>query len=258
MIIRRKRTAEPERLGAVVISGDVTTQKPNSARVRLGALALGLSALLLTAFPLVRPFFPLDPRSPDEALAVASPSITSARWVVAHFLAMAAFVLLPFGMLALYAYLRAGMTETRALRALAWSLAGIVLIMPMLGFETYVLPILGRLYLAGTSGIARVVGLIYLGPAILVFLLGLLFLAIGVIYLSVAIWQDSRLPRWAGVLFAIGLALWFPPFPRAVRIIDGFFIGLGGLWLMSSLWRATEDAQRNVSNASRSAALHHP
>ena len=241
-----------------MISGDVTTQKPNSARVRLGALALGLSALLLTAFPLVRPFFPLDPRSPGETLAVASPSITSGRWVVDHFLAMAAFVLLPFGMLALHAYLRAGMTETRALRALSWSLAGIVLIMPMLGFETYVLPILGRLYLAGTSGIAPVVGLIYLGPAILVFLLRLLFLAIGVIYLSVAIWQDSRLPRWAGVLFAIGLALWFPPFPRAVRIIDGFFIGLGGLWLTSSLWRATEDAQRNVSNASRSAALHHP
>jgi hypothetical protein len=88
---------------------------------------------------------------------------------VAHFLAMVAFVLLPFGMLALYAYLRNGVMETRALRALAWSLAGIVLIMPMRGFETHVLPILGRLYLAGTSGIAPVVGLIYLGPAIAVF-----------------------------------------------------------------------------------------
>jgi hypothetical protein len=60
------------------------------------------------------------------------------------------------------------------------------------------------------------------------------------------------------VLFAIGLAPWFPPFPREVRIIDGFFIALGGLWLTSSLWRATEDDQRNVSNTSRSAALHHP
>src|SRR5215471_2395473 len=176
MIIRRKRAAEPERLGAVVISGNVTTRKPNSARDRLGALALGLSALLLTAFPLVRPFFPLDPRSPGETLAIASPSITSARWVVAHLLAMVAFVLLPFGMLALYAYLRAGLMEPRALRALSWSLAGIALIMPMLGFETYVLPVVGRLYLAGTTGIAPVVGEIYLGPAIAVFLLGLLFL----------------------------------------------------------------------------------
>jgi hypothetical protein len=116
-------------------------------------------------------------------------------------------------MLALYAHLRTGLMETRALRALAWSLAGIVLVMPMLGFETNVLPIVGRLYLAGTPGIAPVVSLIYLGPAIVVFLLGLLFLAIGVLYLSVAIWQDSRLPRWAGVLFAIELALWFPPVP---------------------------------------------
>jgi len=226
-----------------VILGDATTQKPNRPRVRLGALALGLSALLLTAFPLVRPFFPFDPRSPGETLAVASPSITSARWVVAHLLAVMAFVLLPFGMLALYAYLRAGLMEPRALRALVWSLAGIALIMPMLGFETYVLPILGRLYLAGTTGIAPVVGLIYLGPAIVMFLLGLLCLAIGAVHLAVAIWQDSRLPRWAGVLFAIGLALWFPPFPRAVRIIDGFFIGLGGLWLTFTMWRAAEDSQ---------------
>jgi hypothetical protein len=112
--------------------------------------------------------------------------------------------------------------------------------------ETYVLPIVGKLYLAGTTGIAPIVGLIYLGPAIVVFLLGLLFLAIGVVYLAAAIWRDSRLPRWAGVLFAIGLALRFPPFPRAVRIIDGFSIGLGGLWLASGLWRAADDALRNI------------
>ena len=186
-----------------MILDDVTMQKPNWGRVRVGALSLGLSALLLTAFPLVRPFFPLDPSLPSETLAVASPSVTSTRWLVAHLFAMGAFVLLPFGMLALYADLRAGLMEPRALRALAWSIAGIALIMPMLGFETYVLPILGS--------IAGVVGLIYLGPAIVVFLLGLLFLAIGVVYLAVAIWH-SRLPRWAGVLFAIGLALWFPPF----------------------------------------------
>jgi hypothetical protein len=231
-------------------------QKPNLARVRMGALTLGLSAVLLTAFPLVRPFFPLDPRSPSETLAIASPSITSARWAVAHLLAILAFVLLSFGMLTLYAQLRAGSVEPRALRALAWSLAGIALIMPMLGFETHVLPILGRLYLAGTTGIAPVVALIYLGPAIVVFLLGLLFLAIGAVYLAVAIWQDGRLPRWAGVLFAIGLALWFPPFPRTLRIIDGVFIGVGGLWLASGLWQAAEDAALDLSGTSGSTALH--
>jgi len=229
-------------------------QKQNLARVRLGAFALGLSSLLLTAFPLVRPFFPLDPRSPDETLAAASPSITSASWVMAHLIAMLAFVLLPFGMLTLYAHLRAGLVEPRALRALAWSLAGITLIMPMLGFETHVLPIFGKLYLAGTTGIAPAVTHIYLGPTIFVFLLGLLFLAIGVIYFSLAIWQDGGLPRWAGLLFAIGLTLWFPPFPRVIRIIDGFFIGLGGLWLAWSMWQGAE-AQLKSAGTSDSAAL---
>ena len=229
-------------------------QKPNLARVRLGAFALGLSALLLTAFPLVRPFFPLDPRSPDETLAAASPTITSASWMIAHLIAMLAFVLLQFGMLTLYAHLRAGLVEPRALRALVWSLAGIALIMPMLGFETHVLPVLGKLYLAGTTGIAPAVALIYLGPAIVVFLLGLLFLAIGVIYFSLAIWQDGGLPRWAGLLFAIGLTLCFPPFPRALRIIDGFFIGLGGLWLAWSMWQGAE-AELKPAGASDSAAL---
>lgn len=127
-------------------------------RARLGALALGLSALLLTVFPLVRPFFPLDPTSPDETLALASPSITSASWVVSHLLAMLAFVLLPYGMLTLYAHFAEARLEPRALRALAWSLAGIILIMPMLGVETHILPIVGRLYLAGTTAIAPAVG----------------------------------------------------------------------------------------------------
>jgi len=71
-----------------------------------------------------------------------------------------------------------------------------------------------------------------------------------------AIWQDGRLPRWAGVLFAIGLALWFPPFPRTLRIIDGFFIGLGGLWLATDLWQAADDAPPNLSSTSGSTALH--
>ena len=207
-------------------------------------MALALSALLFAAFPLVRPFFSLDPRSPEASLAAASPVVTSAPWVVAHYLAMLAFVLLLFGTLTLYAHLRGGPAEPRAARTLAWSLAGITLVMPMLGFEIHVFPIIGRLYLARTAGIAPFVSLTYLGPAMVVFLLGLVFLAIGVVYFAVAIWRDGSLPRWAGVLFAIGLALWFPPFPRALRVIDGFLIGLGGLWLASRMWPARNARRR--------------
>src|SRR5262249_16661409 len=121
---------------------------------RLGSLALGLSALLLTVFPLIRPFFPLDPRAPAETLAVASPPIVSTPWVVSHLVCTLAFVLLPYGMLSLYAALASTPSEPHALWALVLSLAGIALILPMLGVEAYMLPILGRLYLAGQSGVA--------------------------------------------------------------------------------------------------------
>ncbi len=209
----------------------------NPARTRSGALALGLSALLFVVFPLIRPFFPLDPSSPAETLDVASPAIISAPWVTAHLSLMLAFVLLLYGVLTLYVHLANGQAEPRSLRAMVLSLAGIALIMPMLGVETHILPIIGKLYLAGQTGIAPAVERIYLGPAIAVFLLGLLLLAVGAITFAVAIWRSEVLPRWAGVIFAIGLALWFPPFPRMIRVIDGLLIGIGGIWLAWRLWQ---------------------
>lgn len=151
---------------------------------------------------------------------------------------MAAFVLLLYGVLALYTQLANSHVEPRAWWALMWSLAGIVLIMPMVGVEVHILPIIGKLYLNGQTGIAPAVRQIYLGPAIGVFLVGLVLLAIGAITFASAIWHSGTLPRWAGVIFAIGLALWFPPFPRMIRTLDGLLIGIGGIWLAWSLWRS--------------------
>jgi len=213
-----------------------------STRIRLGALALGLSALLFAAFPLVRPYFRLDPRSPDETLAGASPVITSVPWVLSHVIAMLAFVLLIYGLLALYGRLEADYRGPSAIFGLVLSLAGIALIMPMLGVEIHILPIIGRLYREGATNLAPAVALIYLGPATLMFLFALLLLAVGSICFAIAIWRSGVLPRGAGVLLAIGLALWFPPFPPLIRILDGFVIGIGGIWLARGIWRATVPA----------------
>jgi len=213
-------------------------------RRRLGAAALALAALLLAVFPLIRPFFPMDPTMPEPTLRAASGPFTSAPWLLAHSIAMLAFVLLMCGTLTLYARQADGEQEALALRGLVASLTGIALVMPMLGVETHIMPLVGRLYLAGTTDIAPIVGQIYLGPAIAVFLLGLLLLAIGSVCFAVAIWRTRMLPRWGGVIYAIGLALWFPPFPRPVRVVDGVLIGVGGVWLACSLWR--EAAQENA------------
>jgi hypothetical protein len=71
----------------------------------------------------------------------------------------------------------------------------------------------------------------------IVFGLGLFGLAVGAIGFARIIWRTDALPRWAGVAFAAGLALWFPPFPRGIRVVDRFLIGIGGAWLGWTLWR---------------------
>ena len=133
-------------------------------RIRLGALVLGLSAFLLMLFPLIRPFFPLDVFAPERTLAVASPAFASLAWVISHFLAMLGFVLLQGGMFALYAFHADAEAEPRAFRGLVWGLAGVALVLPAFGVEAYTMPIIGKLYLAGASGLAPVIPLTYQGP----------------------------------------------------------------------------------------------
>src|SRR5207253_774582 len=127
------------------------------------AVTLGLSSLALAAFPLVRPFFPFDPRTPAETLAGASRAVTSPRWLVAHYLALIGFVLLLCVLPALHARLSAAGARPSARRATLLSGTGIALILPTLGVELYVLPGIGRLFLEGNAAVAPLVGSIYLG-----------------------------------------------------------------------------------------------
>ena len=80
---------------------------------------------------------------------------------------------------------------------------------------------------------------IRMGPQARVLFPGLLILAIGAVAIAVAVWCSGALPRWSGVMLALGLVLFFPLFPRAVRVIDGLLIGAGGVWIASGMLGAT-------------------
>lgn len=203
--------------------------------MRGAALTLGLSSVALAVFPLIRPFFPFDPTTPAETLAGASRAVTSARWLIAHYLALAGFVLLLGVLPALYTRLAAAGVEARARRATLLSGVGVALILPTLGVELYALPAIGRLYLDGQLAVAELVGLIYRGAAVLVMLLGLLLLALGAVMFARAVGKTGALPRWAAATYAVGLAFWCPLLPPPVRIVDGLLIGVGGLGLAWAL-----------------------
>jgi len=203
---------------------------------RPGALALGTSALLLAAFPLLRPFFRLDVFSPALADTASGP-LASAPWVVAHLMLMLAFALLPLGLMAVATALADDGGRRRARRGMLTAIVGTMLVMPAVGVETYAMPVIGRLYLDGVEGVAPALARIYRGPMTLVMLVGLLLLTARAIDLARAAWRRATLPRWGAVWLAAGLALWLPLLPPPVRVVDGLLIGLGGVWLALGLWR---------------------
>jgi hypothetical protein len=139
---------------------------------------------------------------------------------------------------ALHTRLSAAGAQPRARRATLLSGTGIALILPTLGVELYVLPGIGRLFLEGNAAVAPLVGSIYLGGATLVMVLGLVLLAVGGIMLATAIARSRSFSTWAGITFAVGLALWCPLFPPVVRVADGVLIGIGGVGLAWTLFRA--------------------
>lgn len=214
-------------------------QTAHRDRIRLGALGLGLSALLLAVFPLARPFFPMNIFAPEQTMAAAGAAFASMAWVLSHYLAMLGFVLLLGGMLALYALHADTEPEPRAFRGLLWGTMGVALILPAFGVEAFTMPAIGRLHLDGVTGLAPMIPLTYGGPMTIVLILGLVFLAVGAFNFAFAIRRRGQLPVWAAFVFAIGLALWLPLLPRPVRVIDGLLIGLGGIPLAWSMWRNT-------------------
>jgi len=69
-------------------------------------------------------------------------------------------------------------------------------------------------------------------------------LAVGAIMLATAIARSRSFPTWAGITFAVGLALWCPLLPPAVRVADGLLIGIGGIGLACfGRWITPEDAE---------------
>lgn len=205
--------------------------------MRGAALTLGLSSLALALFPQFRPFFFFDPTHPMETMEAAAAAVASGPWRFAHYLALTGFVLLLGVLPALHARLAVAGVEARSRRATLLCTLGVALILPTLGIELYAMPAIGRIFLAGNVSIAPAVSLMYIGGALLIMLLGLLLLAIGGIVLAIAIARSRALPRWAGIVYAIGLAAWCPLFPPILRVVDGLLIGIGGIALAWALRR---------------------
>lgn len=198
----------------------LTDDRP-AVTARGGATALLLAGALFVLYPAVRPYL-------DLTAAGSAPAFASSAWLLAHLSAVAGFVLLPLGLLAV----RATVVRSRVAGAaflVTW--LGVGLVLPYYGAEAFALNAIGeRILTTGDLGLLDLVDAVRNGPVqITAFGVGLLLVAVGAVLAAVAVWRSGTVARWAGVPMAAGFVLFLPQFyaPPALRIAHGVLVGVG-------------------------------
>jgi hypothetical protein len=156
--------------------------------------------------------------------------IASNAWVVAHSLAIVAFVLLVLGLFGVYGALRQTSVERLTLMALVVSWVGVGLTLPFYGAEVFGLHAIGQAALRNhDASLVALASDVRGEPGIWFIVIGLVLLAAGIALFAIAIWRSRVLTRWIGIPLAAGFALYLPQFmtPQPVRVAHGFLITIG-------------------------------
>ena len=215
-----------------------TTVSPS--RVRLGALSLALSGILFLLYPALRPFS-------NEASLQGAQAFASPFWVLSHMLAVVGFILLVLGLLGLHSALQTTPVERLVFVALVLTWIGVGFTLPYYGAEIFALHAIGQEAVRQQSvALLTLVDAVRFGPAIFVFAVGLLLLAVGPILVAIAVWRSGTLSRWSGMVFALGFALYIPQFfgTQPIRVAHGVLVAVGCIWLA---WSMVQGQQRKAS-----------
>lgn len=203
------------------------------SRVRLGAAALAVAGILFVLYPAIRPFS-------DETSLLGAAAFAMNAWTVAHMLAMAGFILLTLGLVGLYGALQKIGVERLAFSALIVGLVGVGMTLPYYGGEAFGLHAIGQAAISRHDvTLMKVVENVRTGPQLLMFSMGLLLIGVSAVMVAVGVWKSRVLPKWSGVPFAVGFALFIPQFfgTQPIRVAHGLLVAAGCLWLAASLWQ---------------------
>jgi hypothetical protein len=205
----------------------------NTYRVRLGALSLAVSGILFVLYPAIRPFS-------DEASLQGAEAFASTAWILAHVLAIVGFILLTLGLFSLYISLQQTSAERLAFLALVLSWIGVELTLPFYGGEAFGLHAIGQEAIRQqSSALLAMANDVRSGAGLVMGLAGLMLLAAGAVIAAVAVWRSSTLPKWSGIPFALGFALYIPQFfgTQPIRVAHGMLVAVGCLWMAAGLWQ---------------------
>jgi hypothetical protein len=199
--------------------------------IREGILAFPASGLLAVVSSLI-PGAWTDPSVDPGGFSRAAGNVA-----LANMIGIPTAILLPIGALALYLSLVGTPAENWALGALLLLFAGLGLFTPFAGIFAFAAPVLGRDYLNGDTNAINVIteSTRVSNTSALVFgATAVVLLIIGSILVAVAIWRSQRLPRWAGILYAIATPLSVDPFyvyQPMVAVLGGVLLFVSSGWI---------------------------
>lgn len=197
---------------------------------------LTASGLCFIAYPALRPF------SDEQSLRGAA-AFASDRWIAAHTLGIAAFLLLAVGLLGVYELLTQHRPARLARAGLLLSWTGVGLTLPYYGAEVFGLHAAGQRALASSDAPAfdALIHDIRWEAGIWFIITGLLLLAAGVIALAVAAAHSVVLPRWSAMPLAVMISLYIPQFAAShgVRVGYGVLLAAACGWLAWTAYRSS-------------------
>jgi hypothetical protein len=77
------------------------------------------------------------------------------------------------------------------------------------------------------------------GVQLYMFSVGLLLIGVSAVMVATAVWRSRVFRKWSGLPFAVGFALYIPPFfgTQPIRVAHGVLVGVGCIWLARELER---------------------
>jgi len=212
----------------------------NVNRIRLGAIALGISSFLFLVSQILRP--PFLVHHPYDLVDLPARSIY-------NILFLPILILLSCAAISIYKLLSTSSSNRSAFWGMVMIVVGAGIYLPLFGINAVLLPAVGDLSAQGETAGFDVYYTVFQQPLASVFTLGGYLLFVGLTALSVSIWRSGYLPKWASILFWIGWSLfimgedisfilrqdlvwWISNF-----ILFALLVALGGIGLALGVWQ---------------------
>ena len=181
---------------------------------------------------------------PLTAFADFSAYVTTSQFLLSHTVgSIVGAAIGSIGVIALMLYLQDTAAAGKAIIGMVAAVAGNTLMSSTYGVAAFAEPAMGRLFQAGQQNAVEFYNQVYALPLFITALSGLLLFLVGGIFAGIAIAGSSRLPRWAGWLYAVAatgfaLGLFFPP------IVQNVTSGLLIVATLAVAWSASRGAAR--------------